>query len=429
MEQPRWYSGGMIHSSMRTRVAALVASILFGVGAPLAHGQSSPTALTYQGQLKSGGTPANGLHDFRIELYTDATAGLQLGVQCVDNVTVTDGLFTITLDFGSVYREGQQHWLKISARQDTGLTCSTAAGLIALTPRQPLTRTPLAVHATSASFLMAPDGLPFYAVAVDNAGNVGIGTVVPQGRFDVVGTSGQYVRVDSFGGLHMGSPSGTVNTITNDAPVNGITVFQVSGGNPLNLGPNSVGINGAAPSTSDALTVLGSTLLAGPLQVNGAITTNTQTRHISFHGTAFIPPEMGPESADFPGSVDVLTNGIRGTGFNGERYFMAPLNLPNGANITQIFASVVDNDVTDNILFQIGRTSMITGAVDVLAGAASGGNSTGLQLIGSTSIANSGVDNFSYAYWLRVRLQGDNATNEHRLVGARVTYTVTSPLP
>lgn len=418
----------MIISNMRTRVAALVTSILFGVGAPLAHGQSSPTALTYQGQLKSDGTPANGLHDFRIELYTDATAGLQLGVQCVDNVTVTDGLFTLTLDFGSVYREGQQHWLKISARQDTGLNCSSAAGLIALTPRQPLTRTPLAMHATSASFLMAPDGVPLYAVAVDNAGNVGIGTVVPQGRFDIVNTGGQYVRVDSFGGLHMGSPTGTVNTITNDAPVNGITVFQVSGGNPLNLGPAGVGINGASPPAS-GLVVLGPTTLGGSLSVGGSITMGTTSRYLALHAAAFSPERGGQDTGWAPGNVTYAADGatLFTSSFNDD--FIASVSFPDGAIVTNMIASVIDNNVSNDISVDLGRTNILTSGVGVMASAASGGNSTGVQIIGDSSIANSLVDNSQFVYWARVRMNGAASPNTHKLIGVRITYTISAPLP
>jgi hypothetical protein len=111
------------------------------------------TGFTYQGQLKSSGVPASGLHDFRFRLYDALIGGAQVGTTlCVDNVSVADGLLTVTLDFGAQFH-GDERFLEIDVRADSGLDCGDPAGFVALAPRQPLTVGP------SASFALNTDRL------------------------------------------------------------------------------------------------------------------------------------------------------------------------------------------------------------------------------------------------------------------------------
>ncbi|HOW70844.1 MAG TPA: hypothetical protein PKY77_09605 [Phycisphaerae bacterium] len=124
-----------------------------GVAAPL------NTAFTYQGRLTNGATTASGPYDFEFRLFDDVTAGVQVGsTLTVDDVTVTGGLFTVTLDFGSVY-DGNRRWLSIAVRPGESVEPCTP-----LTPRQELTGTPHALFALNAQ---AADGLrlPFGASA------------------------------------------------------------------------------------------------------------------------------------------------------------------------------------------------------------------------------------------------------------------------
>jgi len=147
-------------------------------------GQS--TAFTYQGRLADAGVPADGLHDFRFRLFDAAEGGRQVGeMLCADDVDVADGLFTVILDFDQQFATPEERHLEVEVRRDTGLNCSNPAGFVILTPRQQLTAAPLASHAKSAFALAAADGSPESAVLVDDAGNVGIGTLPPGHRLDV----------------------------------------------------------------------------------------------------------------------------------------------------------------------------------------------------------------------------------------------------
>ena len=178
---------------MRNRLGAiqklsLSATLLTCLAGLTSPASAQSTAFTYQGSLDDAGAPANGLHDFRVLLFNMASGGVVVGPpQCIDNVNVVDGVFTLQLDFGQVYATPLERHVEISVRQDTGLSCGDLTGFVALTPRQQITATPVASHANSAFSLDAADGVPASAVFVDDNGNVGIGTTTPTARLDVRG--------------------------------------------------------------------------------------------------------------------------------------------------------------------------------------------------------------------------------------------------
>jgi hypothetical protein len=105
------------------------------------------TAFAYQGQLQKDGSPANGLYDFQFSLSNATAGGSQVG-STVTNlaVGVTNGIFTTTLDFGTVF-SGNPTWLAISV-------CSNGLDSYSgLTPLQLLTPVPYTVFACTASNL------------------------------------------------------------------------------------------------------------------------------------------------------------------------------------------------------------------------------------------------------------------------------------
>ena len=99
------------------------------------------TAFTYQGQLRSGGSPVNGNCDFQFSLWDAVSGGSQVGAtQSRANVSVSEGFFTIPdLDFGSVF-SGDARWLQIAVRCPAG-----SGGYTGLSPRQALTAAPYAL--------------------------------------------------------------------------------------------------------------------------------------------------------------------------------------------------------------------------------------------------------------------------------------------
>jgi len=130
-------------TNMRFSIYVLIVTfIVQAVGAQTPVG----TAFTHQGRLTQAGVPANGEFDFEFRLFDAASAGNQQGpIVVLDDVSVSGGLFTAELDFGSEVFGGDARWLEIRVRpgDETG-------GFTLLHPLQRLTATPYALHAASA---------------------------------------------------------------------------------------------------------------------------------------------------------------------------------------------------------------------------------------------------------------------------------------
>ena len=101
------------------------------------------TAFTYQGQLEDGDGPVNASCDFEFALYDAASAGSQVGSTVAKTATVSDGLFTVALDFGAGAFDGEARWLEIAA------CCPSTCTPTTLDPRQELTPAPYALYAPS----------------------------------------------------------------------------------------------------------------------------------------------------------------------------------------------------------------------------------------------------------------------------------------
>src|ERR1035441_2377937 len=78
------------------------------------------TAFTYQGRLFDNGNPANGNYNLRLTLYNAGTVGIPLGGPLTNApVTVSNGLFTVLLDFGPGVFTGSPCWLQIEGSSNS----------------------------------------------------------------------------------------------------------------------------------------------------------------------------------------------------------------------------------------------------------------------------------------------------------------------
>ena len=106
------------------------------------------TAFNYQGRLNDGGTQANGSYDLRFAVYDAVTNGSRISVLLTNSaVAVSNGLFSVTLDFGAGVFAGNNAWLDLGVRA-VGVTNFTS-----LSPRQPVLPVPYAMFSTTASNL------------------------------------------------------------------------------------------------------------------------------------------------------------------------------------------------------------------------------------------------------------------------------------
>jgi hypothetical protein len=107
------------------------------------------TAFTYQGRLDDNGAPASGNYDVRFTLYTTNVTGNAACGPVTNNATpVSNGLFTVAVDFGPGVFVGETYWLDVAVRTNGG------SAFTELMPRQPMASVPYAVFAGSASNLL-----------------------------------------------------------------------------------------------------------------------------------------------------------------------------------------------------------------------------------------------------------------------------------
>src|SRR2546426_9827689 len=117
---------GLTRPTIMRRVALLVllsTLITLYVAQLSTYGQG--TAFTYQGRLNDGANPGNGSYDVRFIIYDNGAGGSQQGPILTNSATaISNGLFTVTLDFGTNF-PGAARWLEIAVRTNGGGNFST----------------------------------------------------------------------------------------------------------------------------------------------------------------------------------------------------------------------------------------------------------------------------------------------------------------
>ncbi len=133
-------------------------------------------AILYQGRLTEAGSQASGLFDFEFRLFDreEAGAGARHGpIVSLQGVPATNGLFTVSLDFGADAFDGTPRFLEISVRR-----AGSTSPLSVLAPRQRIAAVPYSLHSVSASRLDSGASTSF--IQANASGSIGIGTAEPK---------------------------------------------------------------------------------------------------------------------------------------------------------------------------------------------------------------------------------------------------------
>lgn len=200
------------------------------------------TAFTYQGRLTSAGAPATGSYDLRFTLYDSLDVGSAVGSPLTRaGVAVTNGLFTVSLDFGAVFA-GSRRWLEVGVKP-TG----DPGGYSLLAPRSELTPTPGALWSSKAGDSASLGGIaPADVVTVINPGGgvslARVGNTATVGLLTTCAT-GQVLKAGVVAGTWSCANDTDTNrggTVTSVGSGAGLIGGTITGTGSLSIAPGGV---------------------------------------------------------------------------------------------------------------------------------------------------------------------------------------------
>ncbi|RME12849.1 MAG: hypothetical protein D6816_00510, partial [Bacteroidetes bacterium] len=398
------------------------------------------TSFTYQGRLTDGGSPANGTYDFQFDLYDAATGGSPVGsTSTQSDITVTDGLFTVTLDFGSVF-DGTALWLKISVRPG-----SSTGAYTALTPRQALTAAPYALglqpgatiqnnpggyalgigggnwdpNSSEGDFQIGDSTYKFKIGVATGGGGAGDARIRAQGgtnRMMLGGGANDVLTItDSNVGIGTISPTAGKSLHVQTASTTGTAVYgyaSATSGPALGVvgqveSTDGNGVSGLAEATTgSAIGVYGRSnspngwgvYSNGNAHVEGQLTWKPITSSLSIPPAAFNP-------ADNSGSYIQAGYYIAPGASSPATIFYAPVNLPQGAIVTQFTFHWYDASGADGTA-DLNQSKPHSTPVKMASALTSG--SAGQSFTTDTTIVNAVIDNTQYSYFIALYLPDSN---------------------
>jgi len=315
-------------------------------------------------------------------------------------------------------------WMAISAKKDADAVYDL------LTPRQRLNAAPSAVNHTLEPWNLASNDL----VTGDGSTQVVINRSSPSNDVTYL-TVGTPAGATEWGGMYVlgaHSDAKPFSGLRNDGGdvvynyLDGVTGewrFYFNGGDNFILLP---GGNAELTGTLDAGGYNGS----GTIFTSGNITSGSVMQALDFEYTFSLPCFLSINAAAFQPSEDGEDYRNNGTAYmnvaSGAGYFVAPLNLPHGAEVTSLEFDARDNSATRDMTCQIRRLLNGGASVNVMADVVTSGASSAWQTFTDNSIINPEIDNFSYSYLLRVYCpawQGKNTA----FTRVKIIYRVNKP--
>lgn len=276
---------------------------------------------------------------------------------------------------------------------------------------------------------------------IDNTLNrVGIGTTAPSEQLDIFNSGGSSanIRLDSSSAsagsviyrngessvLILDGGSGTASgrmslrgSQTSFLP--GHITFDTGNAIRMVIDQNGkVGIGTTSPA--EKLHV------AGNLKVDGDIIIPATKRYLSIPPGGFTAEDNWlTYKIDFHASY----HNLRGTNAGPTVIFYAPVQLPDGAKITEFTAFIKDSDATEDISVELLRYRPSTGATGGMTGALYSSGTPGRSTLSTTSIAFATMDSSEYVYLVRVMWKVPTTVTDIHLEGVFIEYEITTPLP
>lgn len=339
--------------SSTLRCAALL--LLACVGSPVL-AQAVGTAFTYQGELREAGVPANADYDFRFRLFDAASGGSQVGPTVDANaVEVSNGLFSVPLDFGAGQFAGDAQWLEISVR------VGAAGSYETLTPRTAVTPAPYALGAVAA----LANSVSSTSVIDGSIAATDIDATQVQRRVGASCAPGQFLRaVGQDGSVTCAADGGGSGTVTSVASGTGLTGGPITGTGTLSVAAGGIGavqINDTQVQRRVSGTCGAGQYLQSVAQ-DGTVTCGSDASGWSLTGNAGTDPAV-----NFIGTTNNQALALRSNNQRVAQYATNTLGGPAGGFTANVLQGSPENIVASGV-----RGATISG----------GGNRTGDSEIG-----------------------------------------------
>jgi len=394
------------------------------------------SGFTYQGYLKNTSGPVNGVCDFRFTLYDDALLSpVQVGGPLdKTNVSVSGGYFSTSLDFGRDVFTGEDRQMGIAVRCPAGsgsyTTLSGMVGLdaapyaVSLMPGAVISGSVMAGAAVKAENTY--DGM-FASYGVQGVSrDVGVYGESPDG----IGVRGSSAATRGYGVYGESTSVGTamdvlayggyfVSNGRYHAGVYGENKYGNSGtlGGGYGVYGKSIA-NGSYGVYGENTTEYGFGVYSeGDAHINGKLTWKAITGTISIPPAAFTP---STEGYNFTNDGHTLTIG---TATPNSQYWLAPVQLPQGAIVTKFTFYWTNHSASVNGSAILRRSNLAGTEVDMAE--ASTEVSTGPTFSSDNTVSYYTVDNTQYNYyiWLHLRQEGGAID----VYGMTIEYTITTP--
>jgi len=324
---------------------------------------------TYQGELKENGQLVNGNRNMTFRLFDDAAGTIQVGNDIAQNVAVTNGKFTVNLDFteGNTIAgifDGSDRWVQVQV------------GATILTPMQKIQTTP---HAAVASLFAVPLGQDTVSPLIMHLISR---SEEEQVRAFLVETTGGAIGNQAITGIHWDDDNEGVGVAGVSHSGNGFGVTGVNlapGGNNtgiygVSISPNGNGIFGYASANS------------GPNRAIYGRTESLDGYAGYFEGRGYFERPLGIGTLNPVGALDVTTNSTFATtvtmwnsSAGGHRWQLNNTGSAhaNGVGNLEFFdqtANATRLVLRDDGFVGVGRATQITSAEDfgIQANAANG---------------------------------------------------------
>lgn len=289
------------------RFLTIVSAILLGAQSS----RSQSTVWTYQGRLSTTNGVANGLYDLQFVVFNASSAGVQVGSAVTNSaVNVSNGLFTVSLDFGSGVFTGPDRWLEIGVR-----TNGAAVAFATLTSRQRLTPTPYALFAPNAATAAIANGLAASTVSagqINTPGAPGTGQILAYNGTNLVWTNA--------------SAAAAAWTLSGNAGTTaGANFLGTTDNQPLELKANGLRAMRLEPNTNGAPNVIGGGVnnyvqpgvVGGTIGGGGATNYSTGVLGIGLNASNSIRSDFGVVAGGLANSIaansrlSVVAGGLR----------------------------------------------------------------------------------------------------------------------